>query len=137
MVPECGGEGEVDFFEAAVGNLLYGFGDCSGEWRGKGRHVPFEPAKWAGHNDFVEADDLVGGCCDIYGGGFVGFEVSRNRGDFGREPKISFRKGGFRDFIQYGFVGAGQKEVFCDASILTQFANRLRLDSITPLNALF
>ena len=43
-VPECGWEGEVDFFEAAVRDVVDGGGDAGGERGDEGGGVAFEVA---------------------------------------------------------------------------------------------
>lgn len=42
--PEGGGEGEVDFFETAVGDVVHGLGDSCWKPGGEGWFVAFEPA---------------------------------------------------------------------------------------------
>lgn len=43
-VPECGGEGEVDFLESAVGDVVDGLGDSWWKWGCEGGFVSFEAA---------------------------------------------------------------------------------------------
>lgn len=57
-VPECGGKGDVDFFQAAVGYVAYGGGEARGEGLDEGREVALQIAQGGGHDDFVKG---VGG----------------------------------------------------------------------------
>lgn len=59
--PEGRGEGDVDFFEAAIGDVVDCGCDLAGQRRGKGVLMAFEPAEGRGHDDFVE-DEGGGGC---------------------------------------------------------------------------
>lgn len=69
MVPECGGEGDVDFFQATVGHVVDGLEESRREGRGRREGVEFmtfEPAEGSGEDDFVIG--LLNTAAGVYGG---------------------------------------------------------------------
>ncbi len=89
--PEGRGEGDVDFFEAAVRYVTHGFCEFQGKGRVEGCEISLKPAKGSCHNNLVE-------CLGSYGGG------GRN-GNFGvlRMGDVVHERRGFCGEVKIGF----------------------------------
>lgn len=83
--PEGGGEGEIHFLEAAVGDVADGGAQARGQRWGEACFTAvLEPAERSRHDDFVEGAPVAEGGGDVdpgwlgdvivAGGGFAGFD---------------------------------------------------------------
>ena len=98
--PERGGEGDVDFLETAVGNVLDGCGDARRERGGEGGHVAFQPAQGAGHNHFVEVGGVVRDRGDGDRGWLPALDVRFQESDLCGGFEFGFGQCGFSNVVE-------------------------------------